>query len=833
MDSSSNNISTLSSHNATASQGNEGGPGFAGPSTETKVQQITTFFEDGEVIETKPAPLTRPSLLLDCHDLSENQITDVLSRPINVSNFVWSASSSALGVLAEVVCPQAFFEQPMIAQKLNGFRYASFDLCFEVQINAQPFNAGGLIGWFNPVQQQMTNGTNRLPSSTATIAGITGYPNVMWFCGDSTAMRFTVPFIGPYSHFDMILRRGTMGSFVIDILSPLTGSADATGSVWMWAENVKFDMPTGITTLPYVPATPRKNAQSGEISVGAARHRAWAEANLEKPPTAAEPTVSPKVAEKTTGLVTKLTRIGSAVAAGLGAVPVIGPFAFAASAALKGVSLFASIFGWSKPISAELPRPVAWASARSLPNYNGHSNAKVLAMDAENSTIIPTDQWRNDVDEMSLASILQKPIFTDFFVWPSAAPTGAELWRWVVDPLACKKFAGPLIGPPNSVACANTNLSYTACLFTRWRGGINYHFKFAKTAFHSARAEVLWVPGGTMDTDMSTVDKAQVYKRIYDIRDITEFDFEVPYTWFAPWKNLHVLSGIADRLNLSYDPEPTGIIVVNVLNPLRAPSTAADHIEGLVFTNAAEDFQFAIPRIPGNSYLMTRATSFPASSLTLSRINAQSAIYPTKKPAANEAAARGTGEIITSLRQVLKRGHPWNPAALSSVAAARPFKFIKNGDILSDFDPLFNRDFFAWTASFYRFFSGSMVVTINSDNAAAPGSLSIIPESDPTNPTGPNPAGPVSTRQSYMEGVTEVSVPFYQPVSMLLTELGEPYPTEGASAPSTAWTTLPRNSGTTLAVGGITGDFYRHLGEDASFGMRLGPPATWRYPIGP
>jgi hypothetical protein len=222
MDSSSNNISTLSSHNATASQGNEGGPGFAGSSTETKVQQITTFFEDGEVIETKPAPLTRPSLLLDCHDLSENQITDVLSRPINVSNFVWSASSSALGVLAEVVCPQAFFEQPMIAQKLNGFRYASFDLCFEVQINAQPFNAGGLIGWFNPVQQQMTNGTNRLPSSTATIAGITGYPNVMWFCGDSTAMRFTVPFIGPYSHFDMILRRGTMGSFVIDILSPLT-----------------------------------------------------------------------------------------------------------------------------------------------------------------------------------------------------------------------------------------------------------------------------------------------------------------------------------------------------------------------------------------------------------------------------------------------------------------------------------------------------------------------------------------------------------------------------------------------------------------------------------
>ena len=178
------------SPSSSSTTNSNGGPSFAGPAGEVVTQQIVSFAEDGAVAEagSKPNIISRVELTPGS-DLTSNEISSVLARPILMSTFDWSASTGMLGELARIHLPRDWLSKAMVVQKLTGFRYLRCDFVVEVQINAQPFNAGALVGWFNPLAEQ----ADQPPTSTATLAGVTGYPNVQWRCGEETALKLTIP----------------------------------------------------------------------------------------------------------------------------------------------------------------------------------------------------------------------------------------------------------------------------------------------------------------------------------------------------------------------------------------------------------------------------------------------------------------------------------------------------------------------------------------------------------------------------------------------------------------------------------------------------------------
>lgn len=789
---------------ATPGASNSSGPSFAGGAQQVVVEQIVQFHEDGAVASSSSGPdRVAPKELETGKDLTSNEISSVLARPILMTTFDWSASTGSLGELARIHLPADWFKQSMVKQKLANFKYLRCDFVVEVQINAQPFNAGALIGWFEPLADQQS----ARPSSVATLAGITGYPSTQWRCGEETALKLTIPFITPLSHIDLVTGLGTFGDFVLDIMSPLTGSADVTGAIWLWAENVKFEMPTGLTT--------RVNAQANtdwEVPTGC-------EVQQPAPVQVKE--------EKSAFSISSVMGAASKITGALSFIPSFTLFASAASVVLGATSKVAALFGWSKPLDDRFADPVTLATQRHMATYNGRSEAKVLALDAQNVVNVPTDLFRTTEDEMAINHIIRKEIFMDVFDWTAAKATGSLLWRWAVDPAACKKAANPL--PSNTVAAYNTYLSYLSGLATLWRGTIKYHFKLIKTPFHSGRIQIAFIPGATLDTDITTVDFAQVYKQVYDIRQTTDIEFEVPFTWQAPWKVLYTSVTVRpyNLLLTSYDPAPTGIIIVTVLNSLRAPSTAADHIETLVFTSAGNDFQFAIPKMADSTALATRKNEIPAPTYTM---NAQIGMYPCTEDMSEKPNTIGVGEFFVSLRQLLKRYILFDGVEPGGVQL--PFIFRnapgKVQDVVTPQNP------FLWVSELYRFYAGSLRILYEVGTDVSVHKLTLVPGGEPDlQHTGylPTRAAPVVLQAGRIEPVMEVSVPFYQQCKAMPTQVGNPRIVHETGMNAAPFTSILHNTGTQLTIPPFN-TAYRSIGEDFSFGFLLGPPVTWKWPPG-
>jgi hypothetical protein len=218
--------------------------------------------------------------------------------------------------------------------------------------------------------------------------------------------------------------------------------------------------------------------------------------------------------------------------------------------------------------------------------------------------VIPVEVFGTNEDEMALGHILAKPTYLDRFTLSKADVPGQVIWKMPVSPRACVKEISARPPPQrDNVVNLNTNLSYMAELFRNWRGTIRYHFKIVKTPYHSARIRVLFVPGVFEDTPSAGIDIDKVYSQVIDIREMSSFDFEVPFVFNQPWMSLRAID-----LGLVSVSIPTGMVYVEVLNALRNPAAATDHIEILVETSAGPDFQFAYPNADPDTQLYPRLT---------------------------------------------------------------------------------------------------------------------------------------------------------------------------------------------------------------------------------
>jgi hypothetical protein len=765
----------------------------------TEIRTETVLFqEDGKVATQSTETKVMDSQFFNgASDDLENSVKGFLSRPVLIKNFDWLSSVAAQAdVTPGNTFPNDWFARPMIKNKLDGFRYFRGTLVLRVQVNAQPFNAGRLIVWFNPFGFQEANN----PSSINFLGGITGYRHVDLDIGESTSAELRVPFMCPLTHIDLLNNSGNMGTTRYTVYSPLRGGTSIEGAIWAHFEDIDVQMPTG---HPLASFTMQIGGGAKEVT-----------------------------AEKKMGDFENLFRAQSRVSKRLGDLPIVGSFFKGAGWFTDQAAGLAGMFGWSKPTNDDFVTQVDPVYLKNYANFNGKTNAKPLGFDARNTTILPKGVVGTDVDEMALATIVQRPIFATSFLFSVGQAPSTVLLKWPVHPGSCVKNTTAGVTTWN-----NTYLSYLTQLFEWWRGGICYSFKVVKTPFHSGRLRVVFVPGADLDTDLSTIDQDKCYTKVVDLRDANSFEFEIPFVSNAIWMPIrHDVNALNPSAVLA--DTPTGLFFIEVLNSLRAGGQAANDIEILMETFAADDFQFAF--LTRKVDLDVVIPSTPAIKKFTMQIGVGQTktkpepLFPSKKLEEYNPNIVSMGEAINSLRQVLKRytraeATPMPLCAAGDVNRVFPYSIQQTNSELTDL--------FSYIAQLYRIQSGGMKLMFTAEEGV---NSAVIPYSlepyDGSNGTGTthiwkHVPGTVDTNHGAPGGVfypgfensLELDIPFYQPYPFIPTAVGNFK--EATDIDGIGPKLVPFNFGPILTIqNSIPLAIHRIIGEDFSFGYLIGPP---------
>lgn len=643
--------------------------------------------------------------------------------------------------------------------------------------------------WFIPLAEQL----QYTPSSMSSLSGKTGYPKVWYFCEDATTAKLTVPFNNVLTHFDLLKGVGTLGDVRVDVASVLTGSVDCDYTIWVSAKNIDIQMPTG---LPPISVTAQSNLETPA------------------PPPSRSKSLRQKNENADSGPVATMASTLGGVSSTLSKVPFVGPFAAAATPVFDAVGRVASFFGWSKPKDDKTPELVTQTQVRHMANFNGDSKVKVLAMDAENATNIPTEVFGTDVDEMAIQEIVKRPIFYTYFEWNAADAQNAIIGRIPVGPHVCTIIseAGP--SPPAGDYYFNTYLSYLSKSFAFWRGSLEYTFKFVKTQYHSGRIRFFFVPGATVSTNPTTIDFNKCYSEVHDIRVKNEVKFVVPFAYNMQWAEVG---------------QTTGHVFMYVVNALRAPTTAAQDIEFLTFINAGPDFQFAFPRSDGSKLILSNADIPPPPSYAIP-VEAQSNIVSSSTPTNFSPNKVAIGEAILSLRQILRRYAPYTRVNTTTGIYQSTYQDVPWAPNVANGDPVFT-DAFCWYGALYRFKSGPMVLMKSFDTVAAGTQTTYTVNIGNDGVSTSTFARPVACGWTTTEPQVEFQTPFYQQWPAIPTNIGGPSQGSGILTPTPVYSVVPFNVGSDLISldasepSGIK--MFRQAGEGFSFGCLIGPPVTF------
>ena len=827
------------------------GPDFAGNAAVVKREELVTFVEDGQVEESvrgSRVKMFRPADV-GAQDLLKNGITDFLARPVHVASFIWKTTDIIRQKVINFELLKTWLSKPMISEKLKGFRYLKMTLVVKVQVNNQPFNAGALLCHFRPFEAQMVY----TPSNWFHFGGMTGLNCVLFRCGESTSVELRIPYWNLLSHIDLMRHGGTMGQFVASVISPLTGSDDCDGTVWMWAEDVDLTMPTGRNYRLEQPAV-KAELQSGGTAQKAEK-------------------------EKRPGNVETICDSLATASGAMKDVPLVSDFAGLGEIIFRKGASVAQFFGWSKPNDPEFVTQLQPSFARNNMNFNGDAKTKVLALDARNAVNIPTHVTQTDEDEMAFHTLMKRPTFMTRFEWKSDNQQDSLLWEWPVDPAACEKAIAKNGEQTLYIQRMENNVSYMTSLAGYWRGGIKYHFKVIKTNFHSGRLRVTYVPGAWQQDSVDRFDLNKCYSEIIDLRDTSDFDFEVPYSMNQMWMpTVHNVyrSGpaLSERLPSCVN-DVMGMVYVTVVNGLRAPTTAADHVDILVYTSVCDDFQLNFP-LCKQVYPVNRGIDLIAAPLYANYQSGDDVIPSDMSKM--DCNASTFGEAFTGFRQWLKRYQPYH----LSMAGPKPEKILgnykgtKGGDdffIEGPFFPFYSGNSSDgqlssnvpsvdwhmtpwWRAErLYLFKSGSMRLLFD-NHANKTFRVRCAPASSlterflnfgKTNPvTGTAPVRPIIVEDmigigdaitTSAEKTTEVTIPFYSVFPAMFTSVGR---IKGGEFIADGLTTVednPVSVGTVVAtdffgnddkadISSEIGRVFRAAGEDFNYGYFIGVPVT-------
>ncbi|APG79022.1 hypothetical protein 2 [Changjiang picorna-like virus 8] len=434
----------------------------------------------------------------------------------------------------------------------------------------------------------------------------THLPHVRLDLSENTMTMFTVPWLYPidYLPLDSTMSGLPLGVFGLEQIVPtptLASSPAPTYRVFVHLENLEL-----IGSRPM--AEQVVVAQSGG-RVSKAPH---SKAIINE--------------QHNTGVVSGVLDKVSNAATLLSDVPLLSTVAGPAAWVAGLAGNVASIFGFSKPRDRSMPVRHFRTDYVGEGNTDMPNSAYTLAITSENQLTVDSTLGGMDLDEMSLKYVLSKWSQLNLFTMTTTDTMGTVLYsgntclmNYWYRAGSTKPFSS--IAPPFNSATENcfypTNLMYWAQFFKMWNGTLKYRFTFGKSKFHAGRVIVAFTPQArqvgrtTRNIDdvasiertggvPGTIPQPFSYTKIFDLKDSSSFEFDVPYLSPYLWTGIN-----------GY----TGGLTLTVLDPLIANGECATNIPVLLEVCGGDDFEFAFPAtatmvpVTGNSGLIARVQS--------------------------------------------------------------------------------------------------------------------------------------------------------------------------------------------------------------------------------
>lgn len=583
----------------------------ADPSPASMPQEILTFVDDTATQKASLPEMKSPhsSIMAPGSELRTHTIEDILSRPTKITQQTWSVGQTQNTDIYNVAFPDAIIDaSDIIKDKLQNFTYLRADICVRVILNASTFQQGKLLAYFAPF--------SRVVGTRATLnehlPGKTAFPSTVLDAATGNSGDLRIPFVSPYTHYNLTTQQGDMGNLKITVLNRLQTLENCTVTVFAWFENIDLGVPTARPNLALASArniskssvtTSDKEMLYNLIKKGIIRVKKTANTsgNLEfltpyksqcddelsslferleiKPKFVSQIAEDKEKSQK--GLVTEtLEHIGGA-ASGLKNLPVLGDVFKPVEWIANSASKVSALLGLSKPTSVETQSKFQNVPGFGFTHTDGLDQSVMLACKPDNQLQMRGDLFGSNVDEMDINYIAAHSCWFQTFFWPAS-----------VDPLVAPTLneiaVHPGISPFFQGNYEPTLTAFVSAPFRYWRGGLTYKIQAAKTSFHSGRIRIAYVPSGQLAQNYN-LDTC--YSWVMDLRTSDQIEFTIPYISNTQYKEV-TLAGIDGAPNTN---STTGVLVTEVLNALRAPDTVSQTIDLNMWISGASDFQLAIP----------------------------------------------------------------------------------------------------------------------------------------------------------------------------------------------------------------------------------------------
>ena len=496
----------------------------------------------------------------------------------------WAPGTAQGSLLTTIDIPDDLMTS-MVYDKLDGFATFKADTIFRVQVNAQPFQCGRLVMAYIPMPDSLSTRTAEL---TRAIDRIIALPHVQLDISEQSEVTLRVPYISPYSAYNLIEGRYRWGRVVVAVYSPLNqvSQPNLKVNIFGYYDNVTLGYPTlgTIALSPVAVAREQVNLNSEADMLRIAESRNF-------------PT---KIAASINGVIQK----GSDI---LGNVlpqskSFTNPVAKISDAAFDIISM---IPGFKKPDKTNHGETVLFRPTQYFGNVDGVEHSHKLGYHAMNRIDFQPDFAGSKMDEMSFDYVKRIPNYIASFSYSNSNVYGDALWTTAVSPCYRSADYTTINGARNFSFPTPTSLTYAIGPFSLWRGSIVYTFRAVKTEYHSGRIEFSFNPFINLDmyNTNKTTRSEYVYKVILDLRTQTEISFTVPYAGTTPFKRIrpeiNPLSTAGISVN-DFNVFATGVLGVRALTPLVLGSTVVPStIQILVEMKGGPDFEVECPNSTG------------------------------------------------------------------------------------------------------------------------------------------------------------------------------------------------------------------------------------------
>jgi hypothetical protein len=527
---------------------------------ETRTKDMNTytatgFLEDADERIYEPFPITGydPKMINAGLDtISRNDVIKILQTPVRIRTVNFSGSDG-LGVTKDSWIvpfdstnfqPSAGLGQKMWLSRLNAFQGFRATVVLEFKINVQRFCQGRLMAYYIPGQQS-TN-SFEAKSHRFDLTTKTQLPGVQINVNRDSTVKMRIPYVSPWPAYDLQFRlpngqagtmetaAGVMGTVYLGVYAPLQNTLDTfTVSVWQHFEDVE------LFNTAYAPQS-GLNAQDQEAPKG---------------------TLS-----KTLNTVADAARV-------LTKIPSLSSIAGTTEWFTRASSRAASAFGFSAPFVESDPLRISGLQNPYTANSDGPRPEIKLGLSNSAKTEVLPGFAGNDLDEMNIEYLANRPAYIDRLTWSKADAVDASLFSYNLQPSTFSRNYTIQGGTVSTFV----PIAYLARYFNLWRCDFVFTIKVVKTEFHMGRLELVFNPG--IASAISTSAKTYMSRVILDLKESDTFVVKIPYTSLTPFMNSNEYYGVAQ---------------LNVNTPLSAPGTVTSSLDILVEVSA-ENVAFAQP----------------------------------------------------------------------------------------------------------------------------------------------------------------------------------------------------------------------------------------------